>query len=108
MCLDINLYLDITLAVAVEDPHAIEGSVFISFWGFFLKDAELRPLVAGGWGSYVFGNFDFGSRSYRGTFLLTQNKAKTKEIEAITLSFSPRYHPSQVKKCKAFQALRAV
>ncbi len=65
-----------------------------SFWGFALKDAEFRPLVPVGWGSYFFGDFDFGGRSYWGTFLLIQNKTKTKEIEAITLSFSPIYHQS--------------
>ncbi len=108
MCLDFILCLDIKLPLLLR-IRTLLREVFYSFWGFFLKDAEFRTLVAGGWGSYVFSSFDFGSRSYRGTFLLTQIKAKTKEIEAITLSFSPRYHQSQNKeKCKTLQALRAV
>ncbi len=101
--------LDIKLPSLLRVRTLSEGSVLYFFLGFFLKDAELRPLVAGGRGSNVFGSFDFGCRSYRGTFPFLQNKAKTKENEAITLSFSPGYHRSHSEEtCIRLQALRAV
>ncbi len=86
-----------------------EGSVPFSFWGF-LKDAELRPLVAGGRRGDVFGCFDFGYRSYRGTIPCFQNKAKTKENEeAISLSFSTWYHrPHCEETYKRLQTMWAV
>ncbi len=101
--------LDIKLPSLLRVRMLSEGSVLYFFLGFSFKDAELHSLVAGGRGSNVFGNFGFGRRSYRGTFPFLQNKAKTKENEAITLSFSPGYHRSHSEEtCKRLQALRGV
>ena len=78
-----------TFAVAVEgSAHYQREAFFIFFWGS-LKDAELRPLVASGWQVSVFDCFDFGHRSYWGSFPPFQNKTKMKEIEeAFTFSLS--------------------
>ncbi len=103
--------LDTKLPLLLRVRTLLREVFSFSFWGFSLKDAEFRPLVAVGWGSYVFGDFDFGGRSYmlQGDIPPHPKQNKTKEIEAITLSFSPRYHQSHSEEtCKRLQALRTV
>ncbi len=49
-----NLCLDITFAVAVEDPHAIKGKCSLfSFWGF-LKRCRIMPKGGRWWAVLLF------------------------------------------------------